>query len=106
MPTLGGARTSFMLGDKKIHLQNGRLTDADGILAGAHLSMIDAVRNMMRFADIPLASALRMASTTPAKALGRDHELGRIAPSFRASLTLLNRDLTVQGVLVDGQQPV
>jgi len=103
MPTLGGARTSIMLGDKKIHLQNGRLADADGTLAGAHLSMIDAVRNMIRFADIPLASALRMASTAPAKALGLDHELGRIAPGFRASLTLLDEALAVQGVIVDGR---
>ena len=103
MPTLGGAKTSFTLAGKQIRLHDGRLTDADGTLAGAHLSMIDAVRTMMHHADLSLADALRMASATPAKALGLDHELGRIAHGYRAGMTLLDDGLDVQGVVVDGR---
>ncbi|MGI9416724.1 MAG: N-acetylglucosamine-6-phosphate deacetylase [Geminicoccaceae bacterium] len=103
MPTSGGHATSFTLGGKEIRLVDGRLTDADGTLAGAHLGMIDAVRNMMRLAGISLADALRMASTTPAKAIGLDRELGRIAPGFRAGFTLLDETLSVHGVVVDGR---
>lgn len=103
MPTLGGASTSFTLAGKTIHLKDGRLVDADGTLAGAHLSMIEAVRNMMRLAGVSQADALRMASTTPAHALGLGEALGRIAPGFRASLTLLDEALAVQGVMVDGR---
>lgn len=102
MPTLGSSETAFTLNGKTIHLENGWLTDAEGTLAGAHLSMIEAVRNMVRFTGISPADALRMASTAPADALGLDKELGRIAPGFRAGLTLLDVGLTVQGVIADG----
>ena len=103
MPTLAGARTSFTLAGKTIRLDDGRLIDADGTFAGAHLSMIEAVRNMMRLADVSLAHALRMASTAPAHALGLGDRLGRIAPGYRAGLTLLDATLGVQGVIVDGR---
>ncbi|MEM9441242.1 MAG: amidohydrolase family protein, partial [Pseudomonadota bacterium] len=71
-------------------------------LAGAHLSMADAVDTMVRSADASLADALRMASTAPARALGLDHELGLIKPGQRASLTLLDNRLGVQAVMIDG----
>ncbi|MGI9501759.1 MAG: amidohydrolase family protein [Geminicoccaceae bacterium] len=103
MPTLGGTSTSFTLAGKTIHLRDGRLVDADGTLAGAHLSMIDAVRNMIRLTDVSSADALRMTSTAPARALGLGDELGRITPGFRASLTLLDEVLAVEAVVVDGQ---
>jgi len=102
MPTLAGTSTSFRLAGKDISLREGRLVDADGTLAGAHLSMIEALRNMIHLADISQADALRMASTTPAQALGLGDELGQIAPGFRAGLTLLDEALCVQGVIVDG----
>lgn len=103
MPTLFGRKTSFALADRHIHLRDGRLTDDTGTLAGAHLSMIEAVKNMIRLAHVPLADALRMASTAPASALGLNKTLGRITPGFRASLTLLDDALDVRGVIVDGR---
>ncbi len=103
MSTVGGFSDRFTLAGKDIFLQGVRLTDADGTLAGAHLSMAEAVANMVRLAGVSLADALRMASTTPAKALGLDHELGRIAPGMRAGLTLLDEQLNPKAVVVDGQ---
>jgi N-acetylglucosamine-6-phosphate deacetylase len=43
-----------------------------------------------------------MASRTPAAFLRRDHELGRIAPAFLASLVHLSNDLKVLNTWVDG----
>jgi N-acetylglucosamine-6-phosphate deacetylase len=103
MPTLGGVLKTFTLAGKKIGLRDGRLTDVDGTLAGAHLSMAEAVANMVRLAGVSLVDALRMASTTPAKALGLDSEFGRIAPGMRAGLTLLDDQLAPKAVVVDGQ---
>ena len=104
MPTLGGSKKAFALGGSEITLRDGRLTDAAGTLAGAHLSMIDGIRTMTRLAGVPLADALRMASTTPARALGLGAELGRIASGFRAGLTLLDHKLDVQAVFTDGRR--
>ena len=102
MPTLGGKRSSFELAGKTIRLEEGRLSDAEGRLAGAHLSMAEAVRNLVALTGVGLVVALEMASTTPARALGLGAELGRIERGYRAGLTVLNDDLHCLGVMTDG----
>jgi N-acetylglucosamine-6-phosphate deacetylase len=49
-----------------------------------------------------LADTLRMASLNPAAFLRLDHELGRIAPSYLASLVHLGDDLQVRATWIDG----
>jgi N-acetylglucosamine-6-phosphate deacetylase len=44
-----------------------------------------------------------MASLNPAAFLRLDHELGRIAPGYRASLVLLDEALHVRQTWIDGQ---
>ena len=102
MPLVGTNATQFMLQERKITLHENRLTGPDGTLAGAHLTMIDAVRNAVALLDIPLADALIMASPTPAAFLGLESELGRIAPGYRADLTAFNGNFEVVGTWVDG----
>ena len=102
MPTVGSAIDSFMLMGKKIALKDGKLTDTHGTLAGAHLDMATAVRNTIAHLGLPLEVALHMASRAPAKFLGLDGELGRIAPGYRASLVLLDDDLNVAETWIDG----
>jgi N-acetylglucosamine-6-phosphate deacetylase len=43
-----------------------------------------------------------MASTNPAAFLRLDHELGRIAPGYRANLVLLDEGLQVAESWIDG----
>ncbi len=100
MLTLGGTRRSFRLDDRQITLQDGRLQDDKGTLAGAHVDMASCVRNVVDQCGVPLAHALHMASGIPAAALGCDGEFGRIAIGARVSITLLTDALTVQGVRV------
>ncbi len=102
MATLDAPGACFVVNGKTIRQRDGRLADAEGRLAGAHLAMDEAVRNMIRFGGAGRAPALQMASTTPAELLGLGAELGRIAPGFRASMTFLDRDLRASGGLVDG----
>lgn len=102
MQTLAGKSKSFDLYGKKITLDDGRLTDKNGTLAGAHLSMDQAVRNLIRMTGIPDTMALAMASTIPARAIGMDDQLGVIAPGYRAGITLLDNDLHPAGTVVDG----
>lgn len=103
MLTLEGKQTAFELHGERIELGDGRLTNHEGRLAGAHISMDQCVRNVVEFAGVSTGRALMMASANPAAALGLDSELGRIAPGYRASMTLFNSDLSVEGVVVDGQ---
>ena len=102
MPTVGTSLDRFELMGRTIKLVDGKLTAADGTLAGAHLDMASAVRNVVRLAQLPLEDALRAASLTPARFLGLDHERGALTPGARADLVALDRELTVITTWLDG----
>ena len=70
----------------------------DGTLAGSALALSDAVRHVVSW-GVPLADALAMASTTPARALGLDVAL---LPGALADVVVLDADLRVRHVLVAG----
>jgi N-acetylglucosamine-6-phosphate deacetylase len=104
MSLVGSVQCDFMLHGRTITLQNGQLTDASGILAGAHLTMIEAVRNAVTRAHVSLADALVMASGTPAKFLRLDDRMGRIAPGFRADMVAFDRQFCVSQTWTGGIQ--
>ena len=102
MPLVGTSKTQFSLQGRQITLHESRLTGPDGTLAGAHLTMIEAVRNAVALLEVSLADALIMASLTPATFLGLESELGKIAPGYRADLVAFNQDFEVVGTWVAG----
>ena len=90
MPPVGGAKSSFMLNDETILVREGHCARRDGALAGAHLSMAQALRNCVRLLNVPLTDALRFASAYPARFLGLGEVLGKIAPGCRADLVAVD----------------
>jgi N-acetylglucosamine-6-phosphate deacetylase len=102
MPSAGTSDRQFMLQGRHITLHENRLTGPDGTLAGAHLTMIEAVRNAVALLEISLVDALIMASRTPAAFLGLGAELGRIAPGYRADLVAFNANFEVVGTWIGG----
>lgn len=102
MPLAGTNERQFMLQGRQITLHDNRLTGPDGTLAGAHLTMIEAVRNAVALLEISLADALIMASRTPAAFLGLESELGRIASGYRADLVAFDPNFEVVGTWIGG----
>jgi N-acetylglucosamine-6-phosphate deacetylase len=100
MPTAASDVTSFTLGDRLVTLHNGRLTNADGTLAGAHLTMAEAVRNLVA-GGAPWEDAVQMATATPATVL-RLADRGRIEAGARADLVALDAELQVMAVWQGG----
>ena len=86
MPPVGGSKSTFMLYGEEIAVRDGRCARADGTLAGAGIDMASAVRNCVELLHVPLTQALRFASTEPARFLGLEATLGRLAPGYRADL--------------------
>ncbi len=103
MPPVGGNLTSFDLFDRRIVVTDGRCLTEDGTLAGAALDMAAAVRHCVRRLGIPEAAALAMASFTPARFLGLDDRIGRIAPGYRADLVALSAEGRVLQTWVSGR---
>jgi N-acetylglucosamine-6-phosphate deacetylase len=90
MPPVGGSRASFVLNGETVVMKDGRCARADGTLAGTSLDMATAIRNCVRWLDVPLTDALRFASTHPAEFLGLGDRFGKLAPDFRADMVALD----------------
>ena len=87
-----------------VHVFKGdRYTLPDGTLSGSALTMLQAVRNGVEKAGIPLPEALRMASLYPATVLGQQTLRGVIQPGAQADLILLDEQLNLLQVIVDGE---
>jgi N-acetylglucosamine-6-phosphate deacetylase len=91
----------YALGGQDVTVDGASARLADGTLAGSLLTMDQAVRNMVRWADVTRGDALRMASERPAALLGRG-ESGRIAVGAAADLVLLDNDFHVQATIIGG----
>ena len=80
-------------------VQSGqRLTLEDGTLAGADIDFPGVVRVLVRELGVALPAALRMATVAPARALGAEGRLGRLAPELPADMVHLDDDLALKGV--------
>jgi N-acetylglucosamine-6-phosphate deacetylase len=79
----------------------GIMPDGNSLASGV-VGMDHAVRTFRQLTGAPLVEVVRMASLTPARIAGRDHELGSIAPGKRADLLVLSEDLHVRQVYLRG----
>ena len=102
MPPVGSANPAFVLQGRTIHVVDGVCRDENGTLAGTALDMAAAVRNAVSLLGLDIAEAARMASEYPAEFLGLGHELGRIAPGYRANLVLMDDEFKVQKTWIEG----
>jgi N-acetylglucosamine-6-phosphate deacetylase len=103
MPSVGADLGAFELMGRTISLREGRLTGADGTLAGAHLDLASAVRNAVNLAQVPIDDALRAASLTPATFLGLEHEHGALTSGALADMVALTEGMVVIGTWVGGE---
>ncbi|MBJ7221684.1 MULTISPECIES: N-acetylglucosamine-6-phosphate deacetylase [unclassified Brenneria] len=92
----------FIFAGKTIYYRDGLCVDENGTLSGSALTMIEAVRNCVEQAGIPLDEALRMATLYPARAIGTDKRLGSIESGKVANLTVFDRNYHILKTFVGG----
>ncbi len=90
---LGDGR--YELGGQTVNVEDGRVTLADGTLAGSVLRMPMAIKNMAEFSRCSLAEAVYMASLNPARSLKIDNQKGSIDYGKDADLVVMNADFQV-----------
>jgi N-acetylglucosamine-6-phosphate deacetylase len=102
----------FFITDAVVEVQHGeyqhilkedRYLLRDGTLSGSALTMMRAVKNAVEKVGIPLPEALRMASLYPAGLLGSAKKWGTIQAGTHADFVLLDEQLNLQQVIVDGE---
>ena len=92
----------FELQGRRMTRVGNKLTAEDGTLAGAAITMRDAVDYLVNELKAPLADALMMATLTPARLLRGDDQIGQLKPGHRADLVHLTDDLQVTEVWTRG----
>ncbi|MCU0902999.1 MAG: N-acetylglucosamine-6-phosphate deacetylase [Tabrizicola sp.] len=99
MSTVGGS-DHFRLYGKDVWLRDGRLVNAEGSLAGAHVTMAEGLRRLIATVGIRPEIALDMASAAPARLLNRPD---LASPEHRdlADLLCLDDSWAVAGTLAD-----
>ncbi|MGB3028094.1 N-acetylglucosamine-6-phosphate deacetylase [Paradevosia shaoguanensis] len=103
MSLTGSDLQSFTLNGRVIHRANGALRLEDGTLAGADLTMIDAIKYMRDVVGLSLEEVLRMATLYPARSLGVAHRHGFLGQGSVASFVHLSDTLKVNSTWIDGQ---
>jgi N-acetylglucosamine-6-phosphate deacetylase len=103
MAAAGMPDGEYDLGGQSVAVAGGvaRLT-RDGAIAGSTLTMDAAFRRAVH-SGLSLADASRMASGTPAAAIGLAGEVGALLPGRRADLVLLDENLAVEKVMRGGR---
>jgi N-acetylglucosamine-6-phosphate deacetylase len=99
----GTSMTHFQFAGQTISVKDGRCVNQDGTLAGALLTMIEAVANSVRSVGIPILEAIRMAGLYPARVLKRDRDLGRLAAGYVANLAVFDENFRMRGVVYRGE---
>ena len=92
----------YELGGQPIEMKNGRATLlGTDTLAGSASNLLEELNNVVSF-GLPLEDAISAMTIAPAKAVRLDHEIGSLEVGKRADMVILNSDLTLDSVYIDG----
>lgn len=103
MAAAGSDDGDYLLGSLAVEVRAGvaRLAGG-GSIAGSTLTLDDALRRAVFEVGIPVQDAVLALTGTPAAAVGRGHDLGRLAAGFAADAVLLDDDFRVLQVFTAG----
>ena len=71
--------------------------------AGSIATTSHIVKTAVTKAGVPLHDAVKMASLTPARILGLDKEIGSLEKGKKANLLILDQELSVRKILINGK---
>ena len=74
----------------------------NGDLYGSRLTLSVAIKNMRKHTGASVEEVIKMVTSTPAKAIGLYSERGSIESGKIADLVVLDNDLNVKGVFLEG----
>jgi len=103
MRAIGMGDGTFELGGQLVHVRGCIARLNDGTLAGSTLTLNQAVKNLVKTLGIPMADAVYMASTAPARKLGIVDRTGSLEAGKNADLTVWTADFRTRMTMVQGR---
>ena len=94
----------YTLGGQPVKVKGNLATLHDGTIAGSATNLMDCVRFVVKKVGLPFETAVMCASENPAKEIGIFHEVGSISAGKKADFVLLDKDLNIISVYVDGKE--
>ena len=77
-PSAGLPEGRYTMGGAEILVGNGAAYLLDGTLTGSIIDLYTGMRNLAKFAGIPIEDAIPCATINPAKMVGADDEVGSL----------------------------
>lgn len=96
----------YTLGGQDVFVKGARATLADGTIAGSATNLMACLRVVVQKMGIPLEDAVACATINPAREIGADDVCGSITPGKAADLVLLDKELNVKAVYINGRKQV
>ena len=97
----------YRIAELPIYVNNGIARTASGNLAGSTISLVQGVENLAKFANIPIEDALICATLTPARAIGLENKVGKLAVGNRADFiigSVSGKHIEIEQVFVGGEE--
>lgn len=106
MSAAGLGNGDYMLGDLPVVVKDNMCTlkENEGTLAGSTLTMIRGFRHLVKEIGLTVEQASEAASGNPARLLRLDHLTGSVETGKLGDLLLVNRDLQLETVWVEGRK--
>lgn len=92
----------YMLGEYPVVMKDGVARTEGGSLAGSTLKLIDGVFNLQDWSQEPLHKVWHRGSLSPAASVGQADRLGSIENGKVADYVVLDTELAIKAVAVDG----
>ncbi len=94
--------TEFKVDGIMRYVKDGVIRLADGTIAGSAMTLLNGVQNLIRH-GIRIEDVSRMASLTPARAIGTDKTVGSIAVGKQADFAVLDgKNYALESTFIDG----
>lgn len=105
MSAAGLGDGEYKLGDLPVIVKDQvcMLKESEGTLAGSTLTMIRGFRYLVQEIGLTLKQASEAASLNPARLIRIDHLTGSVETGKQADLLLMDKDLELQNVWVEGR---
>lgn len=106
MEATGMPDGTYSLGGQSVTVKGNLATLQDGTIAGSATNLMDCVRFAVKKVGLPLETAIKCATANPAKSIGVFDKYGSLDVGKAADFVLLDKDLNLKGVYVNGKKIV
>ncbi len=93
----------FVFDGFDIRYENGAYVNHENNLAGAAITMQEAIYNGIHYAEIPEEDAFKMATSIPAEYLGMSDKVGNLKTGADADMVILGEDYKIEEVFFKGE---